>query len=96
MTGSGQWTYSGEIARVGAEGAVTLVDEQSFCLASANGDILRASSHGLFVFDNRFLSELRLTRKDVYCRYQPRSPHGSLIMEPLPRPEPHSFAIPDG
>ena len=61
MTGSGQWTYSGEIARVGAEGAVTLVDEQSFCLASANGDILRASSHGLFVFDNRFLSELRLT-----------------------------------
>ncbi len=61
MSGTGQWTYSGEIARVGAEGAVTVVDEQSFCLSSANGDVLRASSHGLFVFDNRFLSELRLT-----------------------------------
>jgi len=58
---SGQWTYSGEIARVGAEGAVTLVDEQSFCLSSANGDVLRASPHGLFVFDNRFLSEFRLS-----------------------------------
>ena len=57
----GQWTYSGEIARVGAEGAVTLVDEQSFCLSSSNGDVLRASPHGLFVFDNRFLSEFRLS-----------------------------------
>lgn len=45
-----------------SEGAVTLVEGQSFCLSGRTGDIVVDFPHGLFVFDTRVLSrwELRL------------------------------------
>ncbi|HEU5083970.1 MAG TPA: glycogen debranching N-terminal domain-containing protein [Acidimicrobiales bacterium] len=45
-----------------SEGAVTLVEGQSFCLSGRTGDIAADFPHGLFVFDTRVLSrwELRL------------------------------------
>jgi glycogen debranching enzyme len=39
---------------------VTLVEETSFCLSAAGGDIEAGSAHGLFFLDTRFLSSLVL------------------------------------
>src|ERR671916_2390875 len=55
------WTYSGEVARLGApDGSVTLVEGASFCLSGGNGDVRPGGADGLFLLDTRFLSRLEL------------------------------------
>jgi glycogen debranching enzyme len=55
------WTYSGEVARLGApDGSVTLVEGASFCLSGGNGDVRTGGADGLFLHDTRFLSRLEL------------------------------------
>ncbi|MBW8825821.1 MAG: amylo-alpha-1,6-glucosidase [Acidobacteria bacterium] len=58
---AGPWTFEGEIARTGTDGApITLVEGTDFCLSARNGDIRPGSPHGLFLLDTRFLSQLEL------------------------------------
>jgi glycogen debranching enzyme len=55
------WTFSGESPSLQGSGTpVTLVEETSFCLSTAGGDIEPGSPHGLFFLDTRFLSSLIL------------------------------------
>ncbi|HZB70583.1 MAG TPA: glycogen debranching N-terminal domain-containing protein, partial [Acidimicrobiales bacterium] len=55
------WTYSGEVARLGApDGSVTLVEGASFCLSGGNGDVRPGGADGLYLLDSRFLSRLEL------------------------------------
>jgi hypothetical protein len=42
------------------DGAVTLVEGQTFCVSSRSGDITPELPHGLFVLDTRVLSRLEL------------------------------------
>jgi glycogen debranching enzyme len=54
-------TFSGESPSLTGSGSpVTLVEETSFCLSTAGGDIEPGSAHGLFFLDTRFLSSLIL------------------------------------
>ena len=50
-----------------ADGVVTLVEGQTFCLSGGNGDVTVRSPHGLFVLDTRVLSvwELRVNGHTV-------------------------------
>ena len=51
------WTYSGAIPALShADGVVTLVESQTFCLSGRGGDFLPGTPHGLFVLDSRVLS----------------------------------------
>ncbi len=43
-----------------ADGAVTLVEGQTFCVSGRRGDFLPGAPHGLFVLDTRVLSYLEL------------------------------------
>ncbi|HEY8524103.1 MAG TPA: glycogen debranching N-terminal domain-containing protein [Acidimicrobiales bacterium] len=57
------WTYSGPVAGpTPGDGAVTLVEGQTFCLSGRSGDIGDEPAHGLFALDTRVLSrwELRI------------------------------------
>jgi len=58
---SAPWTFSGQpvsLARGG--GSVTLVEESTFAISSAEGDFVPGGAHGLFVRDTRVLSRLEL------------------------------------
>jgi glycogen debranching enzyme len=60
---SDPWNYAGPVTQWnGGMGSVTLVDESSFVISEATGDIRPDSAHGLFVRDTRLLSgfELRI------------------------------------
>jgi glycogen debranching enzyme len=55
------WTYSGPVASLAhSDGAVTLVEGQTFCLAGRTGDVVPDLPHGLFVLDTRVLSQWEL------------------------------------
>src|SRR5690606_31284489 len=56
------WAFAGgeSPSLVGGGQPVTLVEETSFCLSTAGGDIEPGSAHGLFFLDTRFLSALVL------------------------------------
>jgi glycogen debranching enzyme len=55
------WAFSGESPSLQGGGQpITLVEETSFCLSTAGGDIEPGSPHGLFFLDTRFLSALVL------------------------------------
>ena len=52
------WTSSASASL--DRGLVTLVNESSFCISLASGDVMPGEPHGVFFRDTRFLSELRL------------------------------------
>jgi glycogen debranching enzyme len=55
------WTYSGPVASLAhSDGAVTLVEGQTFCLSGRTGDAVPDLPHGLFVLDTRVLSQWEL------------------------------------
>jgi glycogen debranching enzyme len=57
------WTYAGSPPALShADGTVTLVEGQTFCLSAPGGDFVADLPHGLFVLDTRVLSrwELRI------------------------------------
>ena len=55
------WTYSGAVPALShADGVVTLVEGQTFCLSGRGGDFLPGTPHGLFVLDSRVLSRWEL------------------------------------
>jgi glycogen debranching enzyme len=55
------WTYSGAVPVLShADGIVTLVEGQTFCLSGRGGDVLPDTPHGLFVLDSRVLSHWEL------------------------------------
>jgi glycogen debranching enzyme len=59
---SDAWTFAGESADLGrgAGGSVTLVDQSTFCLSAASGDVHPGGAQGLFAVDTRLLSQLEL------------------------------------
>jgi len=58
---SDPWNFAGKIAATDeSSGSVTLVDESTFAISAASGDIALGGSHGLFVRDTRMLSRLEL------------------------------------
>ena len=59
---SDAWTFAGESADLGrgAGGSVTLVDQSTFCLSGASGDVHPGGAQGLFAVDTRLLSQLEL------------------------------------
>ncbi|HMD45423.1 MAG TPA: glycogen debranching N-terminal domain-containing protein [Acidimicrobiales bacterium] len=62
------WIFSDAVATLdGRGGVVTLVDESTFTISGANGDIVAGGAQGLFVLDMRVLSrfELRLDGRPV-------------------------------
>jgi hypothetical protein len=55
------WTFAGVSASLGrAGGAVTLIEETSFCLSDRSGDIQAGKPQGIFALDTRLLSRLEL------------------------------------
>ena len=55
------WTYVGPVAPLtSGRGAVTLVDESTFAISAASGDICTGVAQGLFVRDTRILSRFEL------------------------------------
>jgi glycogen debranching enzyme len=55
------WTYSGPVPPRGhLDGAVTLVEGQTFCISHRDGDMAPDLAHGLFVLDSRVLSRWEL------------------------------------
>jgi glycogen debranching enzyme len=55
------WTFAGVSASLGrAGGAVTLIEETSFCLSDRSGDIQAGKPQGVFALDTRLLSRLEL------------------------------------
>jgi glycogen debranching enzyme len=56
------WTPSGGPTVIGGPGSglVTLLEETTFCISEASGDILPGGAQGLFYRDTRFLSRLEL------------------------------------
>jgi glycogen debranching enzyme len=59
---SDAWTFAGESADLGrgVGGSVTLVDQSTFCLSAAGGDVHPGGPQGLFAVDTRLLSQLEL------------------------------------
>jgi glycogen debranching enzyme len=58
---SAPWTFSGQpVALARGGGSVTLVEESTFAISSAEGDFVPGGAHGLFVRDTRVLSRLEL------------------------------------
>ena len=56
------WTPSGGPPMIGRPGSglVTLVEESTFCISEASGDIVPGGAEGLFFRDTRFLSRMEL------------------------------------
>jgi glycogen debranching enzyme len=55
------WTYAGSPPALShADGTVTLVEGQTFCLSGPGGDFVADLPHGLFVLDTRVLSRWQL------------------------------------
>jgi glycogen debranching enzyme len=55
------WTFSGQPVSTGRQGgSVTLVDESTFVISDALGDVVPGGAHGLFVRDTRVLSRWEL------------------------------------
>jgi glycogen debranching enzyme len=56
------WTPSGGPPMIGRPGSglVTLLEETTFCISDASGDIVPGGAQGLFFRDTRFLSRLEL------------------------------------
>jgi glycogen debranching enzyme len=58
---SDPWTFSGQVSATGhAAGTMTLVDESTFIISNAAGDVVRGPAGGLFVRDTRILSRFEL------------------------------------
>jgi glycogen debranching enzyme len=58
---SDPWTFSGSVSVTDqAAGTVTLVDESTFIISGASGDVVRGPAGGLFVRDTRILSRFEL------------------------------------
>ncbi|HUO47400.1 MAG TPA: glycogen debranching N-terminal domain-containing protein, partial [Acidimicrobiales bacterium] len=58
---SDPWTFSGQVSTTGhAAGTTTLVDESTFIISNAAGDVVRGPAGGLFVRDTRILSRFEL------------------------------------
>jgi glycogen debranching enzyme len=58
---SDPWTFSGKVSVTDqAAGTVTLVDESTFIISGASGDVVRGPAGGLFVRDTRILSRFEL------------------------------------
>ena len=54
------WTESSSASLGDSTESITLVDESTFCISEASGDILAARPHGFFFRDTRFVSGLTL------------------------------------
>jgi glycogen debranching enzyme len=55
------WTYAGPVAPLTTgRGTVTLVDESTFTISAASGDISTGAAQGLFVRDTRILSRFEV------------------------------------
>jgi len=58
---SDPWTFSGKVSVLGrAGGIVTLVDESTFAISGAEGDVAAGTAEGLFVRDTRIVSRYEL------------------------------------
>jgi glycogen debranching enzyme len=63
---AGSWTFAETAAGLGhADGTLTLVEGESFCISALNGDVVPGAAQGLFDRDTRFLSRFELLVDDA-------------------------------
>lgn len=64
---SDPWNFDGPVTRLdGGSGSITLVDESTFAISGASGDITAGAAQGLFVRDTRILSRFEVLIDGVH------------------------------